>query len=92
MNEQPVAPPPAAGAILPQWAVVALSVLAVIAGIVSVIPDLPPLVHNIAAGVASLTVAFGIASPGIRRAVPPPTNVVNLEQAAETLRKGPPTP
>lgn len=84
-------PPPAAGAIIPQWAVVTLTVLSVLAGIVLSIPSLPPLAHQIAGAVVALAAALGIASPGIRRAVAP-APVVTLEQAAETLRKGPPAP
>lgn len=94
MNETPpVAPPPAAGAILPQWAVVVMTALGLVASIALSIPSLPPIVHQIAGGVVALAAVLGIASPGIRRAVaPPPANVVTLEQAAETLRKGPPAP
>lgn len=83
----PVVPPPAAGAIIPQWAVITLTVLSVVAGIVLTIPSLPPVAHQVAAGVVALAAALGIASPGIRRAVPP-SNVVTLEQAASELRKG----
>lgn len=80
----PVVPPPAAGAILPQWAVISLTVLSVLAGIAISIPSLPPVVHQVAAAIVALAAALGIASPGIRRPVPP----VTLEQAAEVLRKG----
>ena len=93
-NETPPVAPPAAGSILPQWAVVALTALVAVAGVAMVIPSLPPTVHAIAGAIVAIGAAFGIASPGIRRAVSPPapSNVVSLEQAAETLRKGPPAP
>ena len=94
MNEQPAAPQPAAGSILPQWAVVALTALVAVAGVAMVIPSLPPTVHAIAGAIVAIGAAFGIASPGIRRAVSPPapSNVVSLESAAAELRKGPPAP
>lgn len=63
----PVAP--AAGAVLPQWAVVTLTVLTVAAGVVMMIPGMPPVVVAVAGGVTALGAAFGIASPGIRRKV-----------------------
>lgn len=58
---------PAAGAILPQWAVLTLTVLTVAAGVVVMIPGMPPTVIAIAGGVTALGAALGIASPGIRR-------------------------
>ena len=94
-SETPVViPQPAAGAVIPQWAVVTLTILSVVAGIALSIPSLPPLAHQIAGAVVALAAALGIASPGIRRTVTPPapSNVVNLEQAAAELRKGPPAP
>jgi hypothetical protein len=71
-----------------------LTVLVALAGVAMVIPSFPPAVHAVAGAIVAVGAAFGIASPGIRRAVQPPapTNVVNLEQAAAELRKGPPAP
>ena len=63
----PVAP--AAGAVLPQWSVVALTVAVAVAGTLPLIPGLPPVVTAIAGVVTAIGVAFGIASPGIRRKV-----------------------
>ena len=60
---------PAAGAVLPQWAVVALTVATIAAGVVAMIPGMPPVVVAVAGGVTALGAAFGIASPGIRRKV-----------------------
>jgi hypothetical protein len=59
---------PAAGAVLPQWAVVALTVLVGLAATAMAIPGLPPIVTSIAGGIVGLGAVFGIASPGIRRA------------------------
>lgn len=89
-------PPPAAGAILPQWAVVALTALVGLAGTVLTVAqfmELPKVVLAVAGSVVGIGAMFGIMSPGVRKVVaPPPANVVTLEQAAETLRKGPPAP
>lgn len=60
---------PAAGAVLPQWAVVALTIAVAVAGTLPLIPGLPPVVTGIAGVVTAVGVAFGIASPGIRRKV-----------------------
>jgi len=60
---------PAAGAVLPQWAVVALTVAVAVAGTLPLIPGLPPVVTAVAGVVTAIGVAFGIASPGIRRKV-----------------------
>ncbi len=60
---------PAAGAVLPQWAVVTLTIAVAIAGTLPLIPGLPPVVTAIAGVVTAVGVAFGIASPGIRRKV-----------------------
>lgn len=60
---------PAAGAVLPQWAVLTLTVLTIAAGVVVMIPGMPPTVVAIAGGVTALGAALGIASPGIRRKV-----------------------
>jgi hypothetical protein len=80
---------PAAGSILPQWAIITLTVLVVIAGVVMLIPGLPPAVHAVAGGIVALGSAFGIASPGIRRAVHPPELPPNSN---ERPRVGPPAP
>lgn len=74
---------PAAGSILPQWAIIALTVLVGIAAIVMVIPGLPPVVTAIAGGVTGIGAMFGIASPGIRKAVEAPVG---------QPRVGPPEP
>lgn len=97
MNEQPVAPPPAAGAILPQWAVLTLTALVGVAGVVLAVGQtmtLPPWLMAVAGAVTGIGAMFGIMSPGVRKAVAPaePSNVVSLEQAAAELRKGPPAP
>lgn len=76
-----ISPPPAAGAVLPQWAVVGLTVLVGLAATALAIPGLPPIVTSIAGGIVGLGAVFGIASPGIRRHVAPPNP-----------RVGPPAP
>lgn len=85
-------PPPAAGAILPQWAVVALTALVGVAGVVLTIGEtgitLPPWAHSVAVAVVGIGAMFGVISPGVRRPVPP-APVQTLEQAAEVLRRGP---
>ena len=97
MNEQPVAPPPAAGAILPQWAVLTLTALVGLGGTVLTVAqfvELPKVVLAVAGSIVGIGAMFGIMSPGVRKVGAPaaPSNVVSLEQAAETLRKGPPAP
>jgi hypothetical protein len=88
--------PPAAGAILPQWAVIALTALVGLAGVVLAVSQtvaMPAWVPAVAGGITGIGAMFGIMSPGVRRAVvSPPSNVVTLEQAAAELRKGPPAP
>jgi hypothetical protein len=68
-NTPPVVNPsqPAAGAILPQWLAVILTVLVAVAGAIMFIPGLPPVVAQVASAVVALGAAFGIASPGIRK-------------------------
>lgn len=97
MNEQPAVPSPAAGAILPQWAVVTLTALVGVAGVVLAVGQtmtLPPWAMAVAGAVTGIGAMFGIMSPGVRKAVVPAatSNVVSLEQAAAELRKGPPAP
>lgn len=96
MNETPK---PAQGAILPQWAVVALTALVGLAGVVLAVSqtvEMPKWVPAVAGAITGIGAMFGIMSPGVRRApvvdgeVTKP--VTTLEQAAETLRKGPPAP
>lgn len=89
--------PPAAGAILPQWAVIALTALVGLAGVVLAVSQtvaMPAWVPAVAGGITGIGAMFGIMSPGVRRLTPqpPPSNVVTLEQAAAELRKGPPAP
>jgi hypothetical protein len=76
-----VVQPPAAGAVLPQWAVVLTAVLTAVAGVLVSLPGLPPLVTGVASAVVAIGAALGIASPGIRRHVEPPNP-----------RVGPPAP
>lgn len=58
-------------AFLPQWMVVALTVMSAVSGVVLGLPAmgvaLPPIVLAIAGAVISVGVALGIASPGIRK-------------------------
>lgn len=61
---------PAQGAVLPQWLVVTLTLLTIAAGVVVMIPGMPPTVVAIAGGVTAVGAALGIASPGIRRQPP----------------------
>lgn len=94
-DETPAAPPPAAGAILPQWAVIALTALVGVAGVVLAVGQtmtLPPWAMAVAGAVTGIGAMFGIMSPGVRKVAAPAPNVVTLEQAAETLRKDPPAP
>lgn len=93
MNETPK---PAQGAILPQWAVVALTILVSLAGVVLAVSQtvaLPPWVPAVAVAVTAIGAGFGIMSPGIRRSPVADgevtKSVTTLDQAAETLRKGP---
>lgn len=58
---------PAAGAVLPQPVIVVLTVLVAVAGVLPLIPGIPPVAIAIAGVVTAVGVAFGIASPGIRR-------------------------
>jgi len=94
----PQTPPPAAGAVLPQWAVVALTALVGVAGVVMAVGQsgvqMPPWLTAVAGSVVGIGTMFGIMSPGVRRLAPspPPSNVATLEQAAAELRKGPPAP
>jgi hypothetical protein len=88
---------PAAGAVLQQWAVIALTALVGVAGIVLAISQMvqmPTWVPAVAGAVTGIGAMFGIMSPGVRRTPPAetPSNVVTLEQAAAELRKGPPAP
>lgn len=89
-------PRPAAGAILPQWAVIALTALVGVAGVVLTLSQtgvpMPAWVPAVAGSVIGIGTMFGIMSPGVRRLPPveaPPSNVTTLEQAAEAMRKGP---
>jgi hypothetical protein len=61
---------PAAGAVLPQPVIIVLTVLVAVAGVLPLIPGLPPVAIAIAGVVTAVGVAFGIASPGIRRQPP----------------------
>jgi len=91
---------PAAGAILPQWAVVTLTALVGLASVVLAVSQagvsMPAWIPAVAGTVVGVGAMFGIMSPGVRRALqpaePPTSNVTTLEQAAEALRKGPPAP
>lgn len=86
---------PAQGAILPQWAVVTLTALVGLAGVVlavSQVMTLPTWLVAVAVGVTGLGAMFGIMSPGVRKAVEPSAPVTTLDQAAAELRKGPPAP
>lgn len=92
---------PAAGAILPQWAVVTLTALVGLASVVLAVSQagvvMPTWIPAVAGTVVGVGAMFGIMSPGVRRALqpteaPPPSNVTTIEQAAETMRKGPPAP
>lgn len=92
-------PKPAAGAILPQWAVITLTALVGVASIVLAVGQagvvLPPWAQAVAGTVVGIGAMFGIMSPGVRRlteAAAPPANVTTLDQAASELRKGPPAP
>lgn len=94
MNPSNEPSPPAAGAILPQWAVIALTALVGLAGVVLAVSQtvaMPAWVPAVAGGVTGIGAMFGIMSPGVRRlGAPTSPPVTTLEQAAETLRKGPP--
>lgn len=62
---------PAAGAVLPQPVIIILTVLVAVAGVLPLVPGIPPVALAIAGVVTAVGVAFGIASPGIRRQPPP---------------------
>jgi hypothetical protein len=70
----PVPISPTGKPVMPQVVTVILTVLAVLAGGVAAVGSagvaLPPVVVGIAASVSALCAAFGIASPGIRSALP----------------------
>jgi len=90
-DQTPTVPPPAAGAILPQWAVVALTALVGVAGVVLTLGEtgvtLPAWAHSVAVAIVGIGAMFGVISPGVRRPVTAPPQT--LEQAAEVLRRGP---
>lgn len=53
--------------VLPQWLVLAATVLVAVAGALMAMPGLPPIVSAICGIVLAVGVALGLASPGLRK-------------------------
>ena len=66
----------------PAWVNLALAFIATAAGVVLMIPGMPPLVTQIAGAVVALCSAFGVMTPGARAAPPP---VASPQAAADVL-------
>jgi hypothetical protein len=73
---------------LPAWLTMVVAGLAAIAGIVPMIPGLPPWATAAAGAVISIAAALGVVSPGARQA-PPPAPVTSPAQAAQALELPP---